>query len=72
MRENIAQPVFIFLPVRGPARDEDERVVDPVCGRALAGGEITGQLLHNERQHYFCSLECAERFAISVRDPEIQ
>jgi YHS domain-containing protein len=72
MRESIAQPVFIFLPMRGPARDEGERVVDPVCGRALAGGEIVGRLRHDERHHYFCSLECAERFAVSARGPEAQ
>lgn len=72
MRENITQPVFIFLPVRGSARDEDERVVDPVCGRVLAGGEIAGQLLHDGRQHYFCSLKCAERFAASVREPDMR
>jgi YHS domain-containing protein len=72
MPENIAQPVFIFLPMRGSACDAGEPVVDPVCGRALAGGEITGRLLHAGRDHYFCSLECAERFAASTRGPAMR
>ena len=72
MPEYAAQPVFVFLPVRGPDRNKGERVVDPVCGRTLAEGEITGRLLHDERQHYFCSLECAERFATAVRKPDVQ
>jgi YHS domain-containing protein len=72
MPESAAQPVFIFLPVRGPARDEGERAVDPVCGRALAGGEITGRLLYDGHDHCFCSLECAERFAAAVREPDVR
>jgi YHS domain-containing protein len=72
MPENTAQPVFIFLPVPGPDRDEGGRVVDPVCGRALAGEQIAGRLLYDGRHHYFCSLGCAERFAVSVREPEMR
>jgi YHS domain-containing protein len=72
MPESTAQPVFIFLPVRGPARDEEERVVDPVCGRALGGGEVAGRLLYDGRDHYFCSLACAERFAASAREPDMR
>jgi YHS domain-containing protein len=72
MPESTAQPVFIFLPVRGPGRDEGAPVVDPVCGRALVGGEITGRLLYDGRDHYFCSLECAERFAASARGPDVR
>ena len=72
MPEETAQPVFIFLPVHGPDGDHDGRVVDPVCGRSLAGGTVAGRLLHNGRQHYFCSLECTEHFAASVRTPEMR
>lgn len=70
MREKSA-PVFIFLPVEQTDRDEAGLVVDPVCGRALAEWQAAGRLLHGGRHHYFCSLECAERFAVSVREPEM-
>jgi len=72
MPEETAQPVFIFLPVPTADRDESGLVVDPVCGRSLARSRIAGRLLHDGRQHYFCSLDCAERFAVSVREPERQ
>jgi YHS domain-containing protein len=66
-----AAPVFIFLPVK-PNGDEAGPVIDPVCGRALAEGQIAGRLLHGGRNNYFCSLACAEHFAVSVREPEVQ
>jgi YHS domain-containing protein len=72
MLEGTAQPVFIFLPVEETSRDEAGQIVDPVCGRSLAEGQIAGRLLHGGRHHYFCSLKCAERFAISVREPEMR
>jgi len=65
-----AAPVFIFLPVDRAEPDRTGRAVDPVCGRALGDDEIAGRLLYRGRHHYFCSLECAEQFAASVREPE--
>lgn len=70
MRENVTAPVFIFLPINGSERDGVGLAVDPICGRALADGQIAGRLLHSGRNHYFCSLGCAEHFAASVREPE--
>lgn len=61
-------PVFIFLPVRESARDENGVFVDPVCGRPLSEGTAAGRLLHDGRHHYFCSLACAEHFACEVRE----
>ena len=71
MRESAA-PVFVFLPVERTTRSHAAPVVDPVCGRALVEREITGHLRHGGRHHYFCSIECAERFAVSVREPETE
>ena len=70
MAEGTAEPVFIFLPMGGQSRDENRTVVDPVCGRSVAGGRIAGWLLYDDRRHYFCSLGCAERFTASIREPE--
>jgi P-type Cu+ transporter len=62
MHENATEPVIIFLPVEKP-EGTGELVIDPVCGRALSGRSSAGRLLHNGRNHHFCSLRCAERFA---------
>ena len=69
MADVVAKPVFIFLPI-GRDPDENDVVVDPVCGRALHRDQIAGRLLHAGRHHYFCSLGCAEQFASSVRELE--
>ena len=63
MPENVARPVFIFLPVRENEPAEGGHAVDPVCGRVLADGMSAGRLSHNGRHHYFCSLDCAQQFA---------
>jgi YHS domain-containing protein len=72
MPEGTAKPLFIFLPMRGPDGDESRLVVDAVCGRSVAEGKIAGWLLYGGRRHYFCSLDCAERFVASVREPEMR
>lgn len=61
----ILSPVFVFLPVRETAIADEVSAVDPVCGRAVGEGRIAGRLLYNGKQHYFCSLDCAQRFARS-------
>jgi Cu+-exporting ATPase len=63
MAREAVRPIFIFLPVEESPPDADGLVVDPVCGRALPPGAIAGRLLHGGKQHYFCSLGCAEQFA---------
>ena len=68
MADRAAHPVFIFLPVEEGVRDEQGLAVDPVCGRALAPGQVAGRLLHGGRHHYFCSLACAEKFASEPTD----
>lgn len=68
MAGTVGQPVFIFLPVTESEPNTEGLMVDPVCGRALAEGMSAGRLLHRGRQHYFCSLRCAERFASEPLD----
>ena len=67
MHENVTQPVIIFLPVEQPEGTGD-LVIDPVCGRAVSARTSSGRLLHTGRNHYFCSLRCAERFAAGPRE----
>ena len=68
MRDDAGHAVFIFVPVR--ERESTKQagfVVDPVCGRALSEEMVAGRLLHDSRDHFFCSLACAEKFAIGTR-----
>jgi Cu+-exporting ATPase len=40
-----------------------EVVIDPVCRMAVNTEGAAGTLTHNGSRYYFCSLECAARFA---------
>jgi Cu+-exporting ATPase len=35
---------------------------DPVCGRALARQEVSGQSAYQGRTYFFCSPTCKEQF----------
>lgn len=35
---------------------------DPVCGRALARNEVSGQSQYQGRSYFFCSPLCKEQF----------
>lgn len=61
---NILEPVRLF-EVSGPAREEPDRPIDPVCRMAVDPGRATGTLNHAGTRYSFCSLECAGRFATS-------
>ena len=64
----MARPVLIFLPIEEGMTDAEGVAVDPVCGRTVGDGTIAGRLLHDGRQHYFCSLACAKRFAADPKE----
>ena len=58
---NIVDPVTVFraeTPTPGAAR-----TVDPVCRMTVDPLRAVGRLRHDGRDHLFCSLECAGRFA---------
>jgi YHS domain-containing protein len=59
---NITQPVKVFSAV-AERRAHREVVIDPVCRMAVDPDGAAGTLTHNGRRYYFCSLECAARFA---------
>jgi len=68
MRAEPVDPVFIFLPLSDGESSHDDDVVDPVCGRALSRRGAMGRLRHRRNDHYFCSLNCAERFAATPHE----
>jgi YHS domain-containing protein len=61
---NVTDPVKVFasLPTTGV---QSELVIDPVCRMAVDPHGAAGTLAHDGRTYYFCSLECAARFAAS-------
>jgi adenylate cyclase len=59
--KNVSEPVHVFeLATSG---EQPGVVVDPVCRMRLQPATAVAQLLHGGRIYYFCSLDCAERFA---------
>jgi adenylate cyclase len=63
---NVTDPIKVFaaLPT---TRAQSELVIDPDCRMAVDPDGAAGTLAHHRRTYYFCSLECAARFAA---DPE--
>lgn len=58
---NLPDPVEIFeLCVNS---DADTGVIDPVCRMRITQQNAAGLLRHGGRDHWFCSLRCAELFA---------
>lgn len=64
---NVARPVKVFAAVSATGVRR-QLVIDPVCRMAVNPDQATGRLAHDARNYYFCSLECAARFAA---DPEL-
>jgi class 3 adenylate cyclase/YHS domain-containing protein len=59
---NVTESVKVLsaVPETGAQRDV---VIDPVCRMAVNPDGAAGKLVHEGRRYYFCSLECAGRFA---------
>jgi class 3 adenylate cyclase len=58
--KNVSEPVRVFELAAG---GEDTAVVDPVCRMRLQPGSAVAQQSLGGRTYYFCSLDCAQRFA---------
>ncbi len=58
---NLPDPVEIFELRVGP--DAEAGVIDPVCRMRITQENAAGLLRHGGRDHWFCSLQCAELFA---------
>jgi adenylate cyclase len=59
---NVTEPVKVLSAIvtKGAHREVD---VDPVCRMAVDPDGAVGSLTHQGRRYFFCSLECAARFA---------
>lgn len=60
---NISEPVFLFGALRRGVVSTGELPVDPVCRMSVEPESAVGSLQHRGRVHFFCSLDCAGRFA---------
>ncbi len=64
---NVPEPVLLFAALRRGVIATGELPVDPVCRMAVEPESAAGSLRHCGTVYFFCSLECAGRFAA---DPE--
>jgi adenylate cyclase len=60
--KNVREPVALYRAVV-KGRDSEGLPIDPVCRMAVDPGKAAGQLTHEGRQFFFCSLDCARQFA---------
>lgn len=58
---NLTEPVELFEVDLGLSRPA--RSIDPVCRMWIDHGRSAGRLRHEDRDFWFCSLECAATFA---------
>ncbi|GAA1130038.1 hypothetical protein GCM10009606_07410 [Nocardioides aquiterrae] len=58
---NVAEPQELFAISLSPARQAGS--VDPVCRMWVAHATAADFLRHDDREHWFCSLTCAQQFA---------
>jgi class 3 adenylate cyclase len=60
--KNVREPVALFRAVR-KGRQERGLPIDPVCRMAVDPDHAAGQLRHEGKLFFFCSLDCARQFA---------
>jgi class 3 adenylate cyclase len=61
--KGIDEAVPIFLASAGPEATSDGLPIDPVCRMVVHPEKAAGMLVHEGSRHYFCSIDCARRFA---------
>jgi class 3 adenylate cyclase/YHS domain-containing protein len=60
--KNVREPVALYRAMREGRRDS-ELPIDPVCRMAVDVDQAAGQLRHQGKLFFFCSLDCARQFA---------
>jgi class 3 adenylate cyclase len=62
--KNVREPIALYRVAREGRQDRD-LPVDPVCRMAVDPDRAAGQLRHEGRLFWFCSLGCARQFAMN-------
>jgi adenylate cyclase len=60
---NVSQPVELFAASRIAESAQRTLACDPVCRMAVDPDRSAGRLMYEGTAYFFCSLECAARFA---------
>jgi adenylate cyclase len=61
--KNVAEQVELYAAMRTGAQTEAGLPIDPVCRMAVDPTHGAGQLVFNDVEYHFCSLECANAFS---------
>jgi adenylate cyclase len=62
---NVAEPVLLYAAAPEGDRSETGLPIDPVCRMAVDPERAAGTLAHEGAHYFFCSLDCAAKFAAS-------
>ncbi|MDQ2920710.1 MAG: YHS domain-containing protein, partial [Acidobacteriota bacterium] len=62
-----AEKMHSELDDKPSARNQDEAMIDPVCGMAVDSQSAAGSFDYKGKTYYFCSTHCLQRFR---EDPE--
>jgi adenylate cyclase len=61
--KGIDEAVPIYLASAGAEETSEALPIDPVCRMVIHPKKAGGMLIHEGNRHYFCSIDCARRFA---------
>jgi YHS domain-containing protein len=64
--KNMTQPVAIF-EIEGAEQPRHHHEIDPVCRMALDPNTAPAKLPLGKQLYYFCSFECAQKFALDPK-----
>ena len=63
MLRNVSDPIDLVEASCEFSRSLDNLPIDPVCRMAVEPGHAAGNLHHKGVEYWFCSLDCAQKFA---------
>ena len=61
--KGIDEPVSIYLASSGSEETSEGLPIDPVCRMVVHPEKAAGILAHEGKRYFFCSIDCARRFA---------